>query len=741
MGDDDWPSQRFRDHVINRLEPELARNRQNAPNLPVPGDARQVEEYVFNKCVSKDEYMRTIAKVINAINCNSKSAAVPSILQAPRVQTVSQNYRAAGLSIPPDPQPTHRQQRQQQKVVDRYLASSLVQPLSMMQTKQSSPGGTISGSSIHSPQSSMQQHSPAPQPVSQQLPYDLLSPIPSVPGSHSISSNRQIYSRVKPEPQNGCNDGTGAAEAQVSDSLPSRAWKCEVPPPPPGSYYSTDPYAAAGSNPYVERAHPSVPFISRGTPISPQQQQQIPPALHLQQQQQQHQPSVLENLINSPNYDSSTPSSRYLNGLGDQNVADLAFGNTMQQNDEHIYAAKLRALGPYVEGLRVRAQQCRLEGNEIAASKFDTMCNVLDGKTRISLEYLLQIETWIYKKQQFLQSSLSAGILQQPLVDAVNAVLLNNEGQSGYGDRVQTNTNVPAAAAAAAGHWSVPADRSQPQKQQQTSPQMLSNVGQSSVPMAHCPGRNTLMQSSVPSVPLQSVSGQQVVQQTLEHSYQRHSPYPNPNTGLHPTAQVQPVVLYHGLSRVQASATSTNISPFSKSNRAPGTDCGVNDLYLMGDFLPTSMEAMPNSKSLRLEAQLPEAVRQELLSFGDRFLADYNIEQITNSRSVTVKFSLTSHNVPPLQLIIPKTYPSGDVVVGRAALDLDLFFFDDLQNVIYERLARPGLRTVTDFLETWESTVRGYYLGQQQQQPQQQSLLPNSFDDLLQNTNFSDFLS
>ncbi|EFO19917.2 hypothetical protein LOAG_08575 [Loa loa] len=714
MGDDDWPSQRFRDHVINRLEPELARNRQNAPNLPVPGDARQVEEYVFNKCVSKDEYMRTIAKVINAINCNSKSAAVPSLLQPSRVQSASQNYRSASLGIPPDPQPTHQQQ--QQKVMDRYHASPFVQPPPMIQSQQSSPGA-LSGGCMQPSQSSMQQHSPVIHPVvPQQTPYNMLSPVPSVPGSHSTSPNHQMYSRVKTEPKSSGNDG---AEVPISDSMSVRVWKREV--PPSGNYYPAGPYGATDSTQYVERTHSSTPFISRATPISSSQQQNASP-----HHQQQHQPSVLENLINSPHYGSPTPSSRHLNGSGNQNIADLPFGNTIQQNDERIYTEKLRSLRPYIESLRARAQQCRLEGNEIAASKFDTMCNVLDGKSRVSFEYLLQIEAWIYKKQQFLVSNMVYGL--NPLVDAVNAVLLNSETQAGYGDRVQTNTDVPSA-----GHWSLPSSRSQ-QQQQQTSPQVLPTMVPSSVSVAHCPGRTTLMQSPVT---LQTTSGQQVARHSVEHAYQRHSPYPNPNAGLHTGTQAQSMALHHGLSRQQAATVATTLPPFSESNRAQTTDCsGVEDLYVLDDFLPTPVEAISNSTSSQIEGQLPEAVRQELLAFGDRFLVDPNVEQVADSHSVTIKFSLTSHNVPPLLLIIPKTYPNGEVLVGRAALDLDSFFFDDLQNVIHERLALPGLRTVTDFLETWESTVRGYYLGQQQH-----SLSPISFDDILQNTNFSDFLS
>lgn len=133
---------------------------------------------------------------------------------------------------------------------------------------------------------------------------------------------------------------------------------------------------------------------------------------------------------------------------------------------------------------------------------------------------------------------MNTGTLQpQPLVDAVNAVLLNNETQVGYGDRVQTN-----AGAQSTGHWPMSSSRSQ--QQQQVSSQLLPNMVSSPVSVALCPTRNALMQSPMP---LQTTSGHG--RHSVEHTYQRHSPYPNPNTGLRPGTQSQSVMLHHGLSR------------------------------------------------------------------------------------------------------------------------------------------------------------------------------------------------
>lgn len=118
---------------------------------------------------------------------------------------------------------------------DRYHASSLAQPPPMIQSQQSSPGA-LSGGNMQPSQSNMQQHSPVAHPVVPQQTYNMLSPVPSVPGSHSTSPNHQMYNRVKTEPKSGGNNGTSTAEIPMSDAMSNRMWKREV--LPPDGYYS-----------------------------------------------------------------------------------------------------------------------------------------------------------------------------------------------------------------------------------------------------------------------------------------------------------------------------------------------------------------------------------------------------------------------------------------------------------------------------------------------------------------------
>ncbi|KHJ79512.1 hypothetical protein OESDEN_20839 [Oesophagostomum dentatum] len=121
-----------------------------------------------------------------------------------------------------------------------------------------------------------------------------------------------------------------------------------------------------------------------------------------------------------------------------------------QHDQQQIYNQKLRMLRPYCENLKLRAQQCRMEGNMEAAQKLETMLGVLEGRRVVSLEYLLNLENWIHKKADFLAATTHnphalqnghMGMAGQGMVDGINAVLNAPDhhpnamygAQSGYG--------------------------------------------------------------------------------------------------------------------------------------------------------------------------------------------------------------------------------------------------------------------------------------------------------------------
>ncbi|CAI4224851.1 unnamed protein product [Auanema sp. JU1783] len=713
MTDEDWPSQKFRDHVINRLEPELQRNRQNAPNLPVPGDARQVEEYVFQKCVTKDEYMRTIAKVINAINCNSKSAAVPPVLQPPSFHsppcstpssvnsgsTGSSSYRT---TVPPDPQPTQARNQQQTQQNQQAQPSSSIPNSGAGPQPQLSPVFSI-------PDALPYQAPPMGQPPPQMQPTSQQNPMQGANGYGQ-------YNMMPPQGPMGQYDNR--MPKQPKQEPMARGWD--------------------GQHPYPNVA----PWGQGGYPPPPQAaQNHVPP-----QQNVSGQGSVLESLINQPQFPPQPQISRPTMSQGAEIINSAPPGAMdepmLTPEEKNTYNNKLNSLRPYNPHIRTRAQQCRMQGNKEAAAKLETMLGVLEGRRIVSLGYLENLENWIYRKSDML---------------APQGMRMPPNGHHQPPQNMMMGMNPDGSPVAHPMHH---AQGYPPHHSYMAPPQMWSPHP------AHMPPGGMMIQ---PGAQMQQQGGPGPIHPSYSREMvEHHRPYPPPANmrnmrnqhmvrmmnpsghvpgveGMPPHGGADPVRIPNSTGMEQHMNTppppnSGNMNSFdippSQLHGRPGyhpnanvapEHSNVDDLYNVEDLLPTPMEALNNQQppyQQNLQNQsandvrspncgtLTETARREITSLTDRFEFDSTNTEVRDKGCVLVKCKLRAMQVPPLRLLVPFAYPNGSITIDRAAIDLDAYFYDDLQNYVHDRLGRGDLQSITDYLNTWEATVRLYYNNQ-----------------------------
>lgn len=453
---------------------------------------------------------------------------------------------------------------------------------------------------------------------------------------------------------------------------------------------------------------------------------------------------MLEALINQPQYPSAPHQiSRHphmmMSGPGAPMGPGGHIGGSLdsQPDQQQVYNQKLRMLKPYCENLKLRAQQCRMEGNTEAAQKLETMLGVLEGRRVVSLEYLLNLENWIHKKADFLAATTHPhpsvvqnghmGMAGQGMVDGINAVLnasSEHHLNSVYGTH---GAYVPQTL------------------HQGTYPHMH--------PQQMWPPQHMQQQGMMVGPPINQSGGGGPMQTYRESPVEHHRPYPSMRPQLRPPPVVQSMqsqpsvdsprmggstmdammntqptvaglppssnIAIVGRNTIPLSsgpATSTSTTHVVSSvggNSSTGSSGsaeqpGIDDLYNMDDFLPTPLEAVGGMQGSGNRPSLPEAARREFSQLSDRFEFDSSAESHHDPHSALVNCKMRGQQVPALRLVIPLSYPAACVTVDRAAIDLDAFFYDDLQNVVHERLARPGLHSITEFLNTWESTVRQY---------------------------------
>uniref|UniRef100_A0A1I7T8J0 Mediator of RNA polymerase II transcription subunit 15 n=1 Tax=Caenorhabditis tropicalis TaxID=1561998 RepID=A0A1I7T8J0_9PELO len=748
MTDEDWPSPKFREHVIQRLEPELARNRQNAPNLPVPGDARQVEEYVFAKCMSKDEYMRTIAKVINAINCNSKSAAVPSVLQPSQFHSPPCTTPALGgttpvggtpgyrAPVPPDPQPTSAQARNPPPAV------ATTQATTTPSSQNTVSAGTVSASAavaaavanFPSPEASLR---PGGQ---------------TTPGAPSQQANGPNGQFQNGGPPGGPSMNGGPAMGQPPPQMGAPNMGMGGPPGAYGGYGMMNGPPGnggpMGGNPYgqgmkkeIDQSRPWDPqghmYQQPWGGMPPQQGHGYPnrPPMNGQVTTPTGTSSVLESLINQPQqypgHNQMGPPGADRNGPGARpgppgnqpQRPGMQNGNNqgvMSVEDQNIYATKLRNMRGSCESLRTRARQCRNEGNHEAAHKLEVMLSVLEGKRVVSLEYLNHLETWIARKQDFLNINPMAPNpnhmgMTDPVMNGDHGMMGNGQVHNPYGGQMGY------------GHGQYMGGPPPPHHMQMHQQQMWHQQQQPQQRMM--PQEHMMMPGGGPMHGMyrNDMGHDQMTSPVNNH---RHAPYQNPAmrnnmrqmpNGAGPIGRDRNSMSGSMSGPSSGAPTMNPMGTPTQKMGTPGSMSGLSGLddFQYDDFLPNPIDALQptlhvgnpqNSMNPGQSVQrssLNDSARKELQALEARFEIDQSHPRHdANHYIVTCK--LRNQPFPPLRLVVPTQYPSGNVSVDRSAIDLDAYLYDELQNVVHDRLSRPGLTTLTDFLNTWEEQVNQY---------------------------------
>uniref|UniRef100_A0A915D2L7 Mediator of RNA polymerase II transcription subunit 15 n=1 Tax=Ditylenchus dipsaci TaxID=166011 RepID=A0A915D2L7_9BILA len=121
-----------------------------------------------------------------------------------------------------------------------------------------------------------------------------------------------------------------------------------------------------------------------------------------------------------------------------------------------------------------------------------------------------------------------------------------------------------------------------------------------------------------------------------------------------------------------------------------------------------SMDVVMGSAGSTINAaQLPESVRSELMSMEKRFLFDPDVEM--TQEAFAVRCSLRREQVPSMVILVPRNYPVSAPRAEQTPLDLDAFYYEDLQNAIHDQLNKMAPRSIIEILNIWDAAVQKYH--------------------------------